>query len=423
MKLSVFGLGKLGSVIAAVNADADHEVVGVDPNSTIVDLINAGSSPFEEPELDSLIHGSEGRLSATTDGFRAVLETDISIVIVPTPSRIDGSFSNEYVASALTVIGSAIKQKSSRHTVVISSTVRPGSMNGELKEVLEASSGKIVGRDVGLVYNPAFIALGSIVSDMRYPDMLLIGESDSESGDLVAAISNGYVQSNPRINRMSLVDAEITKIAVNTYVTTKISFANMLSELCDYIPGSDVHTITRALGDDTRIGSKYIRAATAYGGPCFPRDNKALSELGNSLGVKMSIAEATDVINNRQSRRLVNLIRRSLEPPAKVAILGLAYKPSTPVVEGSQGIQLANELESKGFRVSVSDPMGLEAAKAALNSGVTCFSFAYEAIEGAEAVAIMTAWPEYTLISFDESVRVFDPWLINESVRSEQNWS
>jgi len=412
ISVSVFGLGKLGSVIAALSAEAGHRTIGVDLDTRIVNAINTGLSPFEEPGLAAVIQAAKEHLSATTDGVSAVINTEVSVIIVPTPSRTDGSFSNEFVANAMRVIGTAAAKKSSRHTVIVSSTVRPGSLDGELKDVLEDASGLKVGEDIGLAYNPAFIALGSIISDMRNPDMLLIGESDPEAGDLVLDLAKGYLKVAPKVHRMSLIDAEITKIAVNTFVTTKISFANMLSELCDFIPNSDVHTITKALGDDTRIGSKYLRAATGYGGPCFPRDNRALREFGDSVGVKMSIAEATDEVNDRQSARLIRQIASSVTPPGKIAILGITYKPSTSVVDDSPGVQLANELKALEYEVVVSDPMGLELARPLLDPGILLQKDFRRAIKGAELVAILTPWSEYESLQLPESVKLVDPWFV-----------
>src|SRR5262249_2828965 len=155
------------------------------------------------------------------------------------------------------------------------STVMPGSTGGEIQAELERASGRKIGPDLGLAYNPEFIALGTVVRDMLRPDFILIGESDKQTGDLLEAIYERSCDNDPAIRRMSFVNAELTKISVNTYVTTKISYANMLAEMCDRLPGADVDVVSAAVGSDSRIGSKYIKGAIGYGGPCFPRDNKA----------------------------------------------------------------------------------------------------------------------------------------------------
>ena len=196
-----------------------------------------------------------------------------------------------------------------------------------------------------------------MVRDLLHPDMVLIGECDSKRpGDMLEYIYRRSAESNPEFQRMNWVNAELCKIAVNTYVTTKISYANMIAEMCDRLAGADADVVTSALGADSRIGKKYIKGAVGYGGPCFPRDNKAFAALGRRLGMKADLAEATDAINDRQTDRLRQAIEKCSPAGGRVAILGLSYKPNTEVIEESQGFALALALLEKGFRVVVSDP-------------------------------------------------------------------
>ena len=175
----------------------------------------------------------------------------------------------------------------------------PGSCDGRVRA--PRSSGPradAIGDSLGLCYSPEFIALGNVIRDMLEPDMVLIGESDARAGDVLEALYRGVCENDPPFRRMSLVNAELTKIAVNTYVTMKISYANTLADICERLPGADVESVTDALGLDTRIGGKYLRGAIAYGGPCFPRDNKAFAVLARELGTEAPLAEATDSIND-----------------------------------------------------------------------------------------------------------------------------
>ena len=242
--------------------------------------------------------------------------------------------------------------------VVVTSTVMPGSMDNELKYAIEKSSGKVAGVDFGFCYNPEFIALGSVVSDMLNPDLVLIGESDIQSGDWLESFYKSVVDSTPEYKRMRSVEAEITKLAVNTYVTTKISYANMVSELCEKLPNANSDIVLDAVGSDTRIGNKYLKGGTAYGGPCFPRDNQAFTALGNQLDTCTAIAKATDYINSYQTDRLANWVLKCGSPNSSVVgILGLSYKPGTPVIENSQGINLAKKLNAAGFNVKIHDEL------------------------------------------------------------------
>ena len=275
-------------------------------------------------------------------------------------------FTNKFVLSAVEKIGAALRKCSHYHVVNITSTVMPGSTAGEIRACLERASGRRVGDNLGLTYNPEFIALGSVVRDFLFPDMLLIGQSDERAGDLLQSIYEGTVELNPPVQRMNLINAEITKIAINTYVTTKISYANMLSDLCDHLAGADVNVVTDALGKDSRIGRKYITGALGYGGPCFPRDNVAFSALARSLGAAPDLAEATDAINQRQVRRLADKVRELGGDEHSVSILGMSYKPGTPVVDQSQGVMLARVLAESGCEVAIFDPMSADAAAAVL---------------------------------------------------------
>ncbi|HEY0421332.1 MAG TPA: nucleotide sugar dehydrogenase [Acetobacteraceae bacterium] len=399
MDIAVIGLGKLGSPLAAVLASKGHQVVGVDLNPAAVAALNAGRAPVTEPGLPERIAAAGSRLRATSDFNEAIPAADISFVIVPTPSGPDGRFTNRFVLDAVRRIGAALKATDRYHVVNITSTVMPGSTGGEIRKALEAASGRVVGRDLGLTYNPEFIALGSVVRDLLYPDMILIGESDPRAGDMLAAVYESTAESRPPVQRMNWVSAEITKIAVNTFVTTKISYANMLAEICEKLPGADVDSVTAALGKDSRIGAKYLKGALGYGGPCFPRDNVALAALARGLDVGPDIAVATDAINRRQVDRVVGLASRLANGNSNIAVLGMAYKPHTPVVEESQGVMIARALAAAGHAVMIADPVALDSATAVLGDAVTPMGDAGSAIQAAGVVVIATNAPEYAALT------------------------
>src|SRR6188472_1507167 len=395
MKISVVGLGKLGAPLAAVLASKGFDVVGVDLSQTAVEALNARKAPVEEPRLQELIDSHGARLKATTNVDEAVTATDVTFVIVPTPSDATGRFSNAAVLSAMKSIGLALRRKDTYHLVVITSTVMPGSTDGEIRQALEQHSGRRVGSHLGLCYNPEFIALGSVVRDMLRPDMILIGESDQAAGDLLESIYAKSCDNTPAIRRMNFVNAELTKISVNTYVTTKISYANMLADICDRLPGADVDVVTRALGADTRIGGKYLKGAMGYGGPCFPRDNVAFAALARKLGARADVAEATDRINNYQVDRLTGLVSKFARAGTRIALLGLSYKPQTPVVEESHSVKLANRLADAGYIVTVHDPLAQDAALAVLGDKVVGASSLESAVRDADLLIVGTGWPEY----------------------------
>ena len=423
MNVSVIGLGKLGSPLAAVLASKGFSVIGYDLNPRVVEDLNAGLAPVDEPQLQELITAHGPRLRATSDCTDAVIASDVTFVIVPTPSDENGRFTNELVIRAMAPVGAALRRKPGYHLVVITSTVMPGSTGGEIRRALEQHSDRSVGPDLGLCYNPEFIALGSVVRDMLRPDMILIGESDTKAGELLASIYARSCDSQPVIRRMNFVNAELTKISVNTFVTTKISYANMLADICDRLPEADVDVVTQAVGSDSRIGPKYLRGATGFGGPCFPRDNVAFAALARSLGARVELAEATDTINRYQVDRVVRLIERRLRNGDAIAVLGLSYKPDTAVIEESQGVALVERLHRSGHRVIAYDPKAMAAALSALPDAFEAAPSAEAAVRASSLVVVMTPWDEFRTIPRDAFARpggklsVIDFWrMIPETV-------
>ena len=379
----------------AVMAHKGHTVIGLDSNPRVVEAINNGKAPVQEPGLQEMIEANRARISATGDYEKLLMSTDVTMIIVPTPSGPDGRFSMSYVLSAAEKIGPILRRKPKWHLVVLSSTVMPGSTGGTLLPALEELTGKKCGIDFGLCYNPEFIALGSVIHDMLNPDMILIGESDRRSGGILEEFYQGVCESNPRINRMNFVNAELTKLSVNTFVTTRISYANMLAQVCETLPGADVDVVTSAIGCDTRIGKKYLKGGLGYGGPCFPRDNVAFSALARSNGTPALLAEATDALNRQQVPRLANLILDRLPKGGTAGILGLSYKQDTEVIEESQGLAIAKHLLQAGARVAVYDPAAMNNARQQLAGNVTFAATAAECVRQSDVLAITTPWPEF----------------------------
>jgi len=404
MRVAVVGLGKLGAPLAAVLASKGHDVLGIDVSDRVVELVNEGVAPVDEPELQDLVSANRERLRATTD-LAAAADADVSVVLVPTPSDDSGAFSNAHVLAATDRIGKALARHSAYHLVVVASTVMPGTCQAEVLPLLEEASGRRVGETLGLCYSPEFIALGSVIRDMTTPDMVLIGESDPRAGEALERLYRTVCENDPPFRRMNLVNAELTKIAVNTYVTMKISYANVLAEICERLPEAHADTITDALGLDSRIGSKYLRGAIAYGGPCFPRDNKAFSTFARRLDVDPLLAEATDSVNRRQVDRLARVVRSHLGEHDAVGILGLAYKAGTGVAEESAGVALARLLAESGYDVHVFDPLATSAAIATLDGLVHTCGSAEELLERCDVAVIATPWPQFAELPIERAER------------------
>lgn len=282
------------------------------------------------------------------DDVKHLADTDITFVVVPTPSNEQGDFNIDAVMDVCSRLGAMMKGKAKRHTIVITSTVMPGNTDGPIREAIENASGLKARTHFGLAYHPEFIALGDVLRGMVFPDFLLVGTDDPETVhrlrhlyELIGVTAGMYT--------CATVNAEIAKLMINAFVTAKISYANLAARICEGIPGGDAFEVTMAMGKDHRIGLKYLKGAVPYGGPCFPRDNRALAALCNLAGTSALMPTAIDSFNTWQFRDLMWAIGEHL-PEGPVAVLGTSYKLNTDVKEQAFGDYLARGIpEAMGF--------------------------------------------------------------------------
>jgi UDPglucose 6-dehydrogenase len=408
---SVCGLGKLGACIAATLAARGFEVVGVDIDKEKVTKINQGLVPLDEPLLAETIRAGHRRLRATLDP-RETVATDATFFIPPSPSLPDGSFSNEFLLKAMQPVAGAMRAAGKRnHLFVCSSTTTPGAIDGVLIPMLERELGGICGRDFSVCYNPEFIALGDVINDLLEPDLVLIGESDPQSGAALEQLYKKYNRNSPRVARMSIVSAELTKISLNSYVTMKISFTNQLRLIAARHPRADIHAILDALGSDSRIGRKYLRAGLSYGGPCFPRDNRLLAYTASRVGLQAPLAEASDRINERTKEDLVETVQEMVRPGDIVAVLGVTYKPGTYITEEAAGLYLAQRLKYRGYRVLVHDFAATLANTPSLREFELISDWEeFKNNPGVRLAVVCCPWPQYRELAPAAGTKVFTPW-------------
>lgn len=294
----------------------------------------------------------------------------------------------------------------------------PGQCQAEIIPALETASDKHCGQDFGFSYNPTFIALGSVIHDLTHPDLVVVGISDDRAGDVVEAFHRSICKNDPHILRMSIINAEISKLALNTYVTTKISYANMLSALCEQLPGADAKVVCAAIGHDRRIGHYYLRPGTAYGGPCFPRDNRALLAAGRMVDVELALATATQEINAAQGQHMADWVMIVHEAGQIVGILGLAYKPGTPVCESSAGLDLIQRLLQFISPIIVWDELALPTVEITLGDAVTYADSLVTCCRVAEIIVVMLPDPAFRYLPPPEVTgkTIIDPWGIVQNV-------
>jgi UDPglucose 6-dehydrogenase len=411
--VSVFGLGKLGSCIAATFAARGFNVVGIDIDAEKVNRVNAGLPPVEEPLLAETIASSRTHLRATMD-VREAVATDVSFFIPPSPSLPDGSFSNEFLLKAMQPLAKAVRDAGKKgHLFVSSSTTTPNACDSVLIPMLEKETGWKCGPDFGFCYNPEFIALGNVINGLLDPDMVLIGESHPEYGEALEAAYQKYNRNQPHIARMSIISAELTKISLNSYITLKISFTNQLRMIAEQFPKADIHAMLDALGSDTRIGKKYLRAGLSYGGPCFPRDNRLLAYAARQVGLQAPLAEATDCVNEMTKEKLLERVEKSITKQDTVVVLGLSYKPDTYITEESAGLYLAQNLKRRGYKVLVHDYGATPANSPSLHEfEVIADPAALATRTDVKAVVLCCPWPQYKSVKFAPGTEVLAPWKI-----------
>jgi UDPglucose 6-dehydrogenase len=418
--ISVIGLGRLGLPFLLSFASEGYKVVGVDIDENKISKLHSKNTYLFEPEVIESVKKYEHNITVTTDYKLAITTTSITFIAVQTPSKTDGSFSLKYILQACREIGKILKTKKSKHTIVITSTVSPVSMKVIQRE-LEKYSNKKVGIDIGLCYSPEFIALGQVIEDVKNPDFILIGESDKETGNIITRVRKSICKNNPKVLRTNFINAEIAKLSLNTYLTTKMSFANMIARMCEQIPGADAQTVSDIIGTDERVGKKYLVGSVAYGGPCFPRDNRALSEYLDRIGLSISLPEVIDDFNKEQNNYLFDLIVKYAKKNDVIGILGLTYKPDTDIVEESPGKIVAQKLLKKEYKVITYDPAykkGFQNDSKKLH----VVSTIEEVIEKSSVVVIATPWKEFQSIPVDSWKNckfVIDCWRILKTIPTE----
>ena len=353
MKVSVFGLGYVGSVSAGCLTALGHDVVGVDVSAMKVDLINAARSPVIEAELDALIAqaAAAGRLRATASAREAVLATDLSLVCVGTPSDANGNLNLTFVERVCREIGAALAEKDAYHVVVLRSTMLPGSTEERVLPILETASGRTAGRDFGVVFNPEFLREGTAVHDFHHPPFTLIGQLDERGA---AAAAELYRSIDAPLLTAPLKVAEMVKYANNAFHAVKVVFANEIGNICKR-QGIDSHQVMDLFCLDTKLNLSpyYLRPGFAFGGSCLPKDLRALLYHAHRLDVSAPLLEALLPSNELQVKRSFEMVKQAGRK--RVGALGFSFKAGTDDLRESPMVELIETLIGKGYQVKIYD--------------------------------------------------------------------
>lgn len=432
MKISIVGTGYVGLVTGACLAEGGHEVICVDVDPRKVEMINCARAPIHESGLPELLQRNSGRrLRASTDLAAAVAATELTFIAVGTPAS-DGRIDLKYVEAAASEIGAALRHKTNYHTVIVKSTVIPGTTIGLVRTALESASGKIAGQGFGLGMNPEFLTEGTAVADFSHPDRLVLGGIDARTHDVLRELYSSFNAAVPRVVT-NPTTAEMIKYASNAVLATMISFSNEIARLCAAVGGVDAIDVMRGVheasyftmrrGDDrlTAPIASFLEPGCGFGGSCLPKDVTALIGQGREKGLALNLLQSVLDINRGQADEIMRLIGRHFASlrDVPVAVLGIAFKPDTDDVRESPAFPIIRRLKAQGARLRAYDPVAHPAEHEDL-AGVTLVGSLREAVADAKIVVVITRWAEFSQLAgllnglgqhplVVDGRRVFDP--------------
>ncbi len=402
MHIAGIGTGYVGLVVGACLADIGNQVICVDKAEEKIKALKKNKIPIYEPELDELIirNRKEGRLSFTTNLKEAVVKSKLIYLAVGTPPKKDGSLDLSDVYHVAEDIGDAIRDD---YKIIINKSTVPVGTARRVGEIIR----KRTNAPFDVISNPEFLKEGNAVEDFMKPDRIIIGTDNPEVGKIMKDLYAPFVRTGNPIIVMSIESAEMTKYASNAILAAKISFMNEISNLSEKV-GADIEEVRRGMGYDPRIGASFIFPGVGYGGSCFPKDVKAIANMGREHNVKMLISEAVELVNETQKRIIYEKMKThfgSLKNK-KIAIWGLAFKPRTDDMREAPSIVTINCLLKEGVKVRVYDPEAMDNARKIFGNKIEYGRTSYECLENADALTLLTEWNEFRKPDFEKISRL-----------------
>ncbi len=390
MKVAVVGTGYVGLVVGACLAESGNDVICVDKDQAKVRMLRRGKSPIYEPGIEDLLRRNklEGRLVFTTDLAKAVRQSTIIFIAVGTPQGEDGSADLQHVMG----VASDIAKAMNGYKVIVDKSTVPVGTAERVRDVVRRETT----HPFSVVSNPEFLKQGAAVDDFMKPDRVVIGAEDPKAAELMIALYKPFTRTGAPIMVMDCASAELSKYAANAMLATKISFMNEIANVCE-VYGADVDHVRQAMGSDRRIGTAFLFPGVGYGGSCFPKDVKALVKFSADKKYDFKILKAVESVNELQKRVLLKKMEAHFGAlkGKTIAVWGLAFKPKTDDMREAPAIPIIRTLLEKGAKVQAHDPEAMPTAKGLFKSGVTYTSRNYDALKGADALAVVTEWQEF----------------------------
>ena len=396
MKIGVVGLGFVGLSLTSVLASRGYDIVGIDTDKEKCNKINNGISPFFEPELENILQNGLKKKLKIENNFSLINDCDFIFVTVGTPQNTNGSIDLSIIKKAVSIIGKNLLKNKKKPIILIKSTVIPGTMKKVILPILEKKSNKKNGKDFGLISNPEFLQESSAIRDTKFPHAVVLGGNQTE---FMKKAKKLFMKLHPNVPIIitNHQTAEIIKYANNSFLATKISFINQLSNICQNIPGANIDDIGKTIGLDPRIGKLFLNAGPGYGGSCLPKDMKALINFAKASGINPTLLNAVEEVNTKQLEQIILMIKQKLGNLAskKITILGTAFKPNTDDIRDSIAIELIKKLLNKKAKIIIHDPKAMKNTQRIFKEKINYAKTIEDALAKSQCVIIMTQWKQY----------------------------
>ena len=390
------GLGFVGLSLTSVLSSKGYDIIGIDVDKEKRKKISNGISPFFEPELENLLKIGLKKKLQISDDFSLIRDCDFIFVTVGTPQNANGSINLSIIKKAVSKIGENLQGSRKKPIIFVKSTVIPGTMKKDILPILERKSNKKAGKDFGLISNPEFLQESTAIRDTKFPHVVILGGYKTE---FMKKAKKLFTKLHPRVPIIitNHQTAEMIKYANNSFLATKISFINQLSNICQKIPGANVDDIAKTIGLDPRIGKLFLNAGPGYGGSCLPKDMKALINFANTTGVTPTLLNAVENVNIKQLEQVISIIKQRLGKLAskRITVLGTAFKPNTDDIRDSIAIELIKKLQKKKANIIIHDPKAMKNTERVFGDKINYAKTVVDALSKSQCAIIMTQWKQY----------------------------
>ena len=400
MNIAVVGLGFVGLSISSVLASKNYNVVGIDIDNQKCSNIRNGVLPLFEPGLENTLRIGLKKKLTISNNFSLIENCDMIFVTVGTPQKSNGAIELSMIKEAITSIGRIIAKSKNNPIILIKSTVTPGTMQNVILPILEKRSGKKAGRGFGLISNPEFLQESNAIKDTKFPHVIVLGGYQTR---FMKKTKNFFSKLHPNVPIIitNHQTAEMIKYANNSFLATKISFINQLSNICQNIPGVNIDDIAKTIGLDPRIGDAFLNAGPGYGGSCLPKDMKALINFAEKVGINPTLLNAVEKTNQRQIESIISLMEKSLGTLAlkRLTVLGTAFKPNTDDVRDSIAIELIKKLLKKKARITIYDPKAMRNTMKIFGEKIIYAKSITDALNNSQCMIMMTHWKQFEALN------------------------